>query len=266
MDPKTIKFGFRPEPPNPKHLSFEKLLKPRIASFASFGDKDLREFSPANQRHDQSRTSSCTANAVVRAVEIRQNMYPGGPPYVDLSRLAIYYLARQMMTPPETDKDEGSYISHACDVLRRFGVCPEADWPFAIEKLFTPPTWMSMRRAYQHKIKAFYRITSSGSARVAEVARCVQAGLPVVYGTLIGSDWYGYRGELASIPPLDVPAEPKGGHATILIGTMGNTFIGENSWGSGWGDEGFYRITTDVIASRNSSDFWVMENTDDPWA
>lgn len=267
MDRRTFRPGFRPEPPHPKHLSFESGLKPRLAGVTVYRDVDLRPFSPLSQRHDQQTTSSCAANAVVRAVEIRQNMFPGGPPYVDLSRLAVYYLARELMDPPETHKDEGVFISHACDVIRRFGVCPESDWPFDPGLITTPPSWSAMRRAYQHKIKAFYRIESTGARRVAEVARAIQSGLPVVYGTVIDDQWGRYHGKLDVLDPLGLPMAGRewGGHATVLIGTRGDTFIGENSWGT-WGDEGFYRIKAEVIASPVSSDFWVLENTDEPWS
>jgi len=268
MDLDQMKFGFLPEPPNPKHYSYEEKLKARLSPFASYSDRDLRPFSPDEQRHNQGATGSCVAQGVVRGLEIRQNMVSGIEKHVSLSRLAVYYLAREMMSPSETSKDRGTYVSNGCDVLRRFGVCPETDWPFDTSKVTVSPPWMAMRRAYQHKIQAFYRITSIGQDRVGEVARCIQAGLPVVFGTLIGNDWSGatYRGDMFDIPPLTLPGSNiRGGHCTILIGTHEGTFIGENSWGTLWGDHGFYRMDPAVIAANVSSDFWVMENEDDPW-
>jgi C1A family cysteine protease len=35
-------------------------------------------------------------------------------------------------------------------------------------------------------------------------------------------------------------------------------FIGENSWGTGWGDDGYYLIAPEVIADPISQDFWVI--------
>lgn len=260
-----VRYGFLPEPPNPKHREYETLLKGRLAPYAQTTDVDLRPFSPSKQRHNQLDTSSCVGNSVVRALEVRRNYVAKNTDLVDLSRLAVYYLSRELMVPKWTDRDEGTYISTACDVLRRFGVCAEADWPFDRTKINQPPPWSAMRRAYMNKIQAFYRITSTGTARVAEVARCIQAGLPVVYGTQVGSEWSYYRGDIDRIPPLSIPKNPQGGHATILIGTKNGLFIGENSWGTSWGSDGFYYIEPKVIASSLSADFWVMENANDPW-
>lgn len=268
IDPNDMKFGFIPAPDDPRHFIYEDQLKPRMASFASTSDRDLREFSPSGQRHDQQSTSSCVGNAVVRAMEVRQNMYvEEGKPFVDLSRMAVYYLSRELVNPDWATKDQGTYIWSACDVLRRFGVCPADAWPFDPSKINVSPPWMAMRKAYQHKIAAYYRIRSTGVERVAEVARCIQSGLPVVFGTMIGRDWIGYSGDLTQTAPLDVPVgKPLGGHAIILLGTMDGAFIGENSWGTGWGDDGFFRIKPEVIASSTlSSDFWVMGNSYDPW-
>lgn len=62
---------------------------------------------------------------------------------------------------------------------------------------------------------------------------------------------------------LQLPDTPEGGHATHLIGwddTRG-VFLGENSWGELWGDNGFYFMAPEVIAHESSSDFWVITGT-----
>ena len=206
-------------------------------------------------RHNQRSTSSCVANATVKALEIMRIKLHGHDAHVDLSRMAVYYLARELMFPPETGVDDGTYISHAFDVLRRFGVPPEADWPWNPAKINVSPSWMAMRKAYAHKITAFYKIRSSGQSRVDEVANCLQAGYPVVFGTATGSNWNRYKkGDV-----LERPDKKKGRHATCLVGIVDGKFIGENSWGSGWGDDGFYLMDPAVIAHDDSKDFWVCQ-------
>jgi len=120
---------------------------------------------------------------------------------VDLSRLAVYYLARELMTPPECTQDDGTYISYAFDVMRRFGVPTEADWPWDTSKLYTPPSWRAMRKAYLCKITAFYKILSGGQDRVQAVKECLRAGNPVVFGTTVGSNWTDYEaGQVLHLP------------------------------------------------------------------
>lgn len=245
--------GFRPEPDNPAHFSFEALLQPKMVALTS-GDVDLRPFT--SPRQNQGNSNSCVAQATIKALEIKRIQKYGLAAHVDLSRLAVYYLARELMTPPECTKDNGTYISHAFDVMRRFGVPAETDWPWDLSKLYTPPSWRAMRAAYLCKITAFYKIKSLGQDRVRAVIEALRAGNPVVFGTACGENWQTYKkGQV-----LEVPFIRTGGHATVLVGYQNGNFIGENSWGNSWGNLGFYLMAPSVIASIMSSDFWVCQN------
>ena len=233
--------GFRPEPDSDKHWSYEDRLKSRMTAQVT-GDVNLRPFS--TPRHHQLNSSSCVANAVVKALEIKRVMHQSGHhKHVDLSRLAVYYLARELMMPPETHVDGGTYISHACDVLRRFGVCREEDWPFDLSKINTAPSWRAMRKAYTHKIESFFKIRSTGTDRCDEVIRCLQAGNPVVFGTDVGRNWSQYtKGQV-----LKCPDTTTGRHATVIVGIQDGKFIGENSWGC-------YDAQTEVLTREG----WVL--------
>ena len=182
--------GFRPDPPSEKYWSFEDQLENKMISTGSW-DIDLREYT--SPRHRQLSTSSCVGQSVVKALEVKRIMKHGYDAHIDLSVLSVYYLARELMNPQETDKDSGTYISLACDVLRRFGVCPETDWPFKTNKVLFSPPWKAMRNAYLHKIKAFYRINSVGQDRIEKVVKALQARNPVVFGTSVGTNWFSYR-------------------------------------------------------------------------
>ena len=241
--------GFRPEPDDPKHWDFAA-LRPRLI-LQTLGDVDLRPFT--SPRHDQKHTSSCVAQATIKALEIKRIQEHGHEAHVDLSRLAVYYLARELMFPPETHNDDGTYVSLAFDVLRRFGVPSEEDWPWDLDKINTPPSWMAMRKAFRRRIKAFYKIKSEGEERVQDVISALRAGNPVVFGTETGRNWHVYRAGDA----LGLPTKKTGRHATVLVGYKDGMFIGENSWGSRWGDDGFYLMLPSVIASGKSRDFWV---------
>ena len=249
--------GFLPEPDEDdnKHWSYEDTLKPGMATLFTGPNVDLRPFS--SPRQDQKASSSCVAHATVKALEIKRIIEHGPENHVDLSRLAVYYLARELMFPPKTGKDSGTYISHAFDAMRRFGIPPESDWPFDLDKVNSPPSWMAMRSAPGHKITSFFKIRSKGNARVDEVVRCLQAGNPVVYGTQVGDEWFNYQvGQV-----LKLPVGTSSGHATVLVGFVNGLFVGENSWGSSWGQEGFYLMDPSVIANETSKDFWVCSAT-----
>jgi len=246
--------GFLPEPPNPKHKSFEGLLRPRLMRppLRERGFVDMRNLSL--NRRDQGQTQSCVGQSVTKALEIREASKKGIKNVTPLSVLEVYYLAREIMFPKQTGWDSGTFISHACDAARRFGVCPEVDWPFDPSKINVPPSWAAMRHAYQHRAAAFYKIESTGDARVQMVREALANFYPVVIGTDVGDNWDEYeKGAILQVCP-----NPTGKHATTLIGDMDGNFIGENSWGENWGDKGFYLMDPAVIASNQTYECWVI--------
>jgi hypothetical protein len=296
--------GFRPTPDSmrasqPKFGSVRKDVEAWTEGEAS----DLRRFSPA--RHDQSHSSSCVAQSVVRAAEVqrikklfKEALASGLPEsealasaksgHVPLSRLALYYAARELMDPQEVDKDEGTYVVLAAEAMRSAGVCREEKdranpsdrsyWPFDLKpdpgtgksKVFSPPSWSAMREAYLHKISAWHRMETEGEERVRDVIIALGAGCPVVYGAKVDRQWMAYDGS----SPLGLMREELiGGHATVLLGwdPSRRLFLGENSWGPAWGVKGpdgtggFYEVTEEKIASDESDDFVVMEGGWEPW-
>lgn len=232
---------------------------------------DLRRFSPPAMRQNQWRTSTCVAQSSVRAVEIKRvirayeaekargssddaSMEHALGQHVDLSRLMLYFMSREMMNPPETNKDDGTFISFAAEAFTRYGVSLESDWPWDERMIFTPPTWGAVRGAFVHKVKTWNKIYSRANDRVNDCILSLSVGNPVVYGTVVGRAWQQYDGS----KPLDlIDGVVVGSHATVLVGwdPTRQLFIGENSWGTGWGLNGFYEIKPDVIASTDSSDF-----------
>jgi hypothetical protein len=266
------------------------VVKAKMGSYLAPGSKpsDLRRFSPP-RRHNQLTSNSCVANSTTRALENKriQQLYHDAlaagmrdadalakaqAGHVALSRLALYFLSREEMDPPETDKDEGTIISIAAELLRTFGVSREdpdpadpsaASWPFDLTKLFVSPSWKVMRDAAVHKISSWSRISSSGSQRVDDVIAALSAGNVVVYGTQVGSNWQQYDGRSIIQP---VVGTPEGGHATVLCGWDPSGFFwDENSWDNDWGDDGFCKVSSDVVESDQSSDFIVIQGGWEPW-
>jgi C1A family cysteine protease len=60
-----------------------------------------------------------------------------------------------------------------------------------------------------------------------------------------------------------------GGHAVAVVGyndnLNGGRFICRNSWGTGWGDRGYFYMPYQVIANANmSDDFWIITSVTNP--
>jgi len=245
-----------PEELAEKHWTFGDKMKPTMT--APSRGSDLRCFT--SPRHDQRQTHSCAGQTVIKYRELLRIKTYGAQAHVDLSRLACYFLARELMDPPETDKDDGSYISANVEALRRFGTCVETLWQFDERLVLKSPPWRVMQSAYKNKIPGWARISSSDNDRVDDTILTLANGLPVAYGRSVGQDWYDYNSNSA---PLGITENPKGRHATLLLGwdPQKQVFIGENSWGTSWGIDGFYEVRPEAIASDDARDFIVMADT-----
>ena len=259
----TIK-GYIEETPSDSHQDFE-LLKTVFGNANQGRSTDLRPFLSAC--HDQGRTGSCVANAVATAIETRMRVHANKkghkdldkvPNFTEISRMHLYYLARELGGRGQHRIDEGTRISLACEASKRFGLVDERIWPFNPTKINDPPEWMVQRAALAAAppTSAYYLIKSTGKDRVEDVITALQERHPVVFGTKVGGDWFSYDGE----GKLGAESDPKGGHAMVIVGynETNDEFIVRNSWGSDWGNKGCAFVDSSVIASEASRDFWVV--------
>ncbi len=245
-------------------------------------ESDWRAFSP--KRHDQVWTSSCVSQAMLRAVEnkriqrffnearlrgtsIADAMVFAQANHVPLSVLALYYLCRERMSAEETAKDDGTWVSTAAEILTDFGICrseqdtnredDRAFWPWDPDDLlFKNPTWAAIKEAALHRTDSWARITSRGNDRVDDVIMNLAVGNLVVFGTAVDDQWDGGKNVIGPATGII-----RGRHATALCGWRNEGFFwDENSWGTGWGYDGFGMISPELVASDLSDDFIVIFN------
>ncbi len=212
---------------------------------------DLRQYcSPVE---DQGKTKSCTANAVVGAMEYHQRRFVGK--HVDLSRLFAYFNARKLA---DTELDDcGSLIHHAMAAVLAFGICEEQIWPFhPMNCLVTPPPEAYQNAAQYQAVQ--YARTPLGPSAMAALAE----GIPVVFGTYMPSEFYSIAEQTGAAPPPGPRNSPLGGgHAMLLVGyDMPNQhWIVRNSWGAGFGDNGYFRVPFATLQAYSVPEhFWTI--------
>lgn len=256
--------GYRPDPPKKAgekpDLAFSTELRPKLKT-AFWGDVDLTIHT---SNSDQLWAGSCVGNATADAVEILNSIE--GLPRVQLSRLFVYSMCRTIMDADgdgraDLDKDEGTYIRLAFDVLTKFGICREdlseaqGGWPYDLSKLHISPSIKSMRAATGHRIHSYYRITETGEDRLDRILEALRANRPVVFGTEVDEHFQALQGE----GPVSYPrGDTIGGHAMIVIGYIsGKGFIVKNSWGLNWGDYGRCIMAPEYLSWSRTRDLWV---------
>jgi len=248
--------GYRPDPAG-AYWAFDREKFSFIPD--SRGDVDLRQWT--SPRHDQRMTSTCVAQSLVKALEIKRIMRFGKAKHVDLSVLDLYWGARDLMSPKMTNEDTGTYISLACDVLRRYGVCRESMHPFVERKLYVPPPVMATREARLNRIHSHFKLYARGYDLVDDMILNLRAGNPVIFGTAVGDQWHGYNGKKTIVPEK----KWNGRHAMCVVGWVDGKFVVENSWGRSWGDDGFAYVAPEVFTDKETKDLWVIVDGSETW-
>jgi C1A family cysteine protease len=203
---------------------------------------------------DQGQLGSCTANALVGALEFLE--LKDGAQFVDLSRLFLYYNER--VIEGNVDSDSGAFIRDGIKSLAKQGVCTEPEWPYKISKFRNKPTAACYRSAKNHRILSYHRISA-----VNEMRSCLAEGFPFVFGFTVYDAFESAAVAKSGVLNMPGPKEKMaGGHAVMAVGYDDGTkrFVIRNSWASDWGQKGYFTMPYDYLSpDKNlSDDFWTV--------
>ncbi len=204
--------------------------------------------------YDQGQLGSCTANAIAGAVEFdlrKQKLADFAP-----SRLFIYYDERQM--EGTVSQDAGAQIRDGMKSVAKQGVCPESEWPYDITRFaHKPPS-----KCYQDALKTVSLVYKRVPNSLPAIKSVLALGFPVVFGFTVYESFESQQVAQTGIMPLPRPGEQVlGGHAVVWVGYNDATqrFLVRNSWGSGWGEAGYFEMPYAFVAG-NCSDLWTISS------
>ena len=202
---------------------------------------------------NQGQLGSCTGNALVGALEFLERK--DGIPYIELSRLFVYYNERVVENTVRLDA--GARIRDGIKVLASQGVCSEANWGYDVSKFATKPPALCYKEALGHKVTSYQRIQT-----VDEMRACLAERYPFVFGFTVYGGFESQDVAKTGIVQMPQRSErPLGGHAVLGVGYNDSQkrFLIRNSWGEDWGQKGYFTIPYDYLANRNlSDDFWSI--------
>jgi hypothetical protein len=211
---------------------------------------------------NQGGCGSCVAFAAVGALEGQLKIQANNPSWnIDLSEQHLFSCGGGTCSG-------GWYISSALNYLQQYGTPDEACSPYQGQSGSSScsnscPDWQS--RAF--KISSWSWVANNPSA--------IEAALmngPLVAGFTVYADfYYGYNG---GVYHWDHVSQAVGGHAIVIVGydQPGQYWIIKNSWGTNWGENGYFRIgfgeadienyAASIKASVNAKTFTLTFRTD----
>jgi C1A family cysteine protease len=138
---------------------------------------------------------------------------------------------------PQTMIEEaGTSLKAAMDILRKYGAVPEALLPFKLNQLlYSGPEQTFYATAATRRFAAYFNLRKD----FAKWRKWLATQGPILVALGVDETWdkaTTTQGKLDTFKPNTV----RGGHAVACVGyTADKRFIIRNSWGTGWGDNGF---------------------------
>jgi len=209
---------------------------------------------------DQGQTGECTGQSVAAgAAEFLSMKTNKGALTIHKSVKAAYYNGRRL--DGTTGVDAGSYIRSVIKGGARWGFCETCFHP-ETSPFSKKPSVSAYADGSRFQLTEYANLGEADPLdTLANIRATIYHGLPVCFGfdvySSFMSDFVAKTGK-APVPKAGETRE--GGHAVLAVGydDVNQRLIVRNSWGAGWGRDGYFSLPYWFISSGHASDFWTI--------
>jgi C1A family cysteine protease len=191
---------------------------------------------------DQANCGSCVSFATLATIESRVNISCRTPGTArDYSEAYLFYNGCGHCC------GTGWYFSQALDFCKNSGVAVESQFPYTPGN--QPP---------RQGVTTSFRISGySTLSSMAERKEAIAERGPVVGGLMVFQDFYQYRSGIYR----HASGGQMGGHAISVVGFDDRQacWICKNSWGTSWGESGYFRMAYNDRDTGMDSSFYFYE-------
>lgn len=148
-------------------------------------------------------------------------------------------------TRPESFVEEaGTTLKAAVEIGRKYGLALEAELPFHIQTaMFSGNENTFFASCAQRRFASYFNLQKN----LANWKVWLASNGPILAGLSVEASWDNATATGGNIDTFQ-PGTVRGGHAIAVVGYRADgRFIIRNSWGTGWGDQGFGYVSPDYI-------------------
>jgi C1A family cysteine protease len=137
--------------------------------------------------------------------------------------------------------------------LNKEGAPHEQLWPYIISKFRIKPISGVYKDALNHQSIEYARVPQTVNA----MKSCIASGYPFIFGFTVYESFESDTVASTGVVPMPQRNEQVlGGHAVVAVGYDDKTerFIVRNSWGSQWGEKGYFTMPYKYLSDDNLAD------------
>ena len=245
--------------PTPEHPSQPRYALPEVGTLP-VRTTNRQQYAPPVR--DQGSQGACTGFATTSCAYGVYKREGYHNPFVP-SPAFQYYNSREI--EGTTNQDSGSTITDAASALAKYGMTAESNCPYNPSIYTVAPTNFAYANASKHLAVQIQRVPQTLEAlKSALVAKDF-----IILGVSVYASFEDASTAQTGLVPIPAPGEQfLGGHAQVVFdyddtiiaadGTKG-VFITENSWGTGFGQQGYLLFPYAYILNATlTSDLWTL--------